>query len=133
MHDLKNLFKAFYVLFKHLWEFLADTLIRVINFCGPVFGSVRGVVNPEEFYRVIMLASTGSGGFYGFIQYLSKHANEYITDPTVLVGVNTFIEHVTQKHLIIALFIILFVWDYVRRKFTHGATNENLRRSVNGN
>jgi hypothetical protein len=118
--DLKNLYKAFYVLFKHLFESLGNLLVWAIRFFGPVADSAKGVINAEEFYRVLVVSMSASGGLYGSVDYMSHHVNEYVSDPVVVTGLLTFIEHVHNKKITMAVFTLVFILEYTRRKYSHG-------------
>lgn len=119
-NDLKNLAIAFGVLVKHFWESLGNLLVWAIRFFGPAAGSLKGVISPEEFYRVIMIAISGSGSFYGAVEYTRDHINEFVSDPILISSVNGFVKHVHSHNLYLAIFIVIFTFDYIRRKYLHG-------------
>lgn len=120
LNDIKNLCKAFLIVVQRLFELLGDFLVKIIIFLGPVANSVKGVINPEEFYRVITLALSVGGSFYGFITYISNHANDFVTDPNVVISINTFAQHCKDKQIPLAIFTAIFLGDYIRRKYIHG-------------
>lgn len=118
-NDFKNFCKALYILLRRIVLLLFNGIIGVYKFLLPLEGSVKGVVNPEEFYRILLLALSTGGGLEGFVKYLEDHFKEFVTDPVVSVGVKAFCEHCHNKHLPIIFFIIIFLGDYLRRK-NHG-------------
>ena len=118
-NDFINLCKSFIIFAKQVWKLLCKLLIALINFLSPYEKSIYKAVSPEEFYRIMLLALSAGGGFSGFITYLKGHVQEFVTDPNIAMGVQAFIQHCIDKKTSVAIFICIFVLEYVRRKY-HG-------------
>lgn len=115
-NDFKNLCIALYILFRRILLLFINFVIAVYNFLLPLEGSVKGVVNPEEFYRILILAVSTGGTLEGFIDYIEKHLEDFILDPVFSVGIQAFCRHCHQKNLPIVFFIVVFLGDYLRRR-----------------
>ena len=118
-NDFINLIKSFKIFVIQLFNFVSKIIVGLVRFLGPAENAVRHVVSPEEFYRIIVVALSAGGGFGGFIAYMKDHFKEFITDPNVAIGVQAFIKHCNDKNLSLAIFVLFFTMDYIRRK-RHG-------------
>lgn len=127
--EFKNFIKSFKILLRSIASSLGNLFVWAINFIGPVANSLHGIVNEEEYYRIFMTALSAGGGFYGFVQYILGHINEFISDPIIANGAKGFVQHVHDKHLILAVFIVIFISDYFRRKYLHGVKHESVHES----
>lgn len=118
--DIKSFFVSWWVFLCKTYESLCIILKKVYTFLRPVENSIKGQINAEEFFRVIMVALSSSGGFAGFVEYLQSHYNDFIVDPNIANGLHAFISHVQNHNLTWALFTTLFILEYLRRKYSHG-------------
>lgn len=119
-NDFKNFLLAFYVLVKRIVQVIISSIVKLYTFIQPVKDSLRGMINVEECYRVLILSLSAGGTFAGSINYVSKNFTDFVTDPVLSVAVQSFIKHCNDKHLTIAIFIVVFLCDYIRRKYAHG-------------
>ncbi len=110
-----------------LFETICWLIEEFLKFIGPVYNSVRGSVNKAELYRVVTLAMSVGGGFWAAVEYVYTHLGEFVTDPTLVLGFNTFVSVVKTNWLFVVIPVVIFFGDFLRRKFTHGSLpNESL-------
>jgi hypothetical protein len=121
---LYNFFKSLLVLtYRTIYSILhivVDLSINLITFLGPVLNSVYGKINEQELYRIIALSASVGGGLAGSLKYIADNAKNYISDPTILLFVQTLVTTVSNNLVLTGIVLAVFLIDFYRRKYQHG-------------
>lgn len=117
--DFVNFVKSLKILLINIYRLVRSVVLAIFNFFRPYEQSIKGIVSPEEFYRIIILALSAGGGFDGFVTYLKNNFQQFITDPNIAIGIQAFVKHCVDKNLTVLIIIVIFIGEYLRRKY-HG-------------